>query len=352
MESLSSMMGGVLVGAVILGIYFGITELIKRKGWFSQYVTVGTANLLWIKTSNVKFVDTLAKPAWVYKIGATIGLIMCYLFMGGLALLTIFTAYVSTSSSRLPDKTTAVNNILLIPGVSDFVPLTVEVIISIILVVTLHEIAHGILSRVHGVDIKAAGAMVFIIPLGGFVEPDGEQLKNLHLMGKLQIYAAGITANAISLVGTFILTLYLISMSTGVAIIKATPLDTLEFFLRGFASLMLLPLINAVSPAPETLWITQNTILWMPTHVEPFIGYWFLLHMSFWIFWVSMCLIFTNVLPLKVTDGGQIFESTVEYFLGKINLAQHAAKTSNGVAIIILFAILWSMFVPYLNQML
>jgi membrane-associated protease RseP (regulator of RpoE activity) len=336
----------------ILCAWMGLTYYIDKKKWFSKYIEIGSFNLMWIRTRKVQFLDKIKSPERIYKGGSTIGLALVYLIMIAGVLIVISATATSISKPKLPDATVAPNNILLIPGVTDFVPLSVEVILALLILITVHEVAHGVLARIHNIDVKSAGLIWFIVPLGGFVEPDEDQLKTAPLLHKLQVYAAGITVNLITLVGSFFLTVFLVAQTTGVALIKATPALTFDFYAKSFGLLFVLPIQNVLSPNAMTLWITQNTVSWMPTHIEPFFGYWFLLHLAFWTFWISFALVFTNALPLKFTDGGQIFEATAKWALDRVNLGRFAEPLSNNIAILLLLFVCGIFFIPYIYQFL
>lgn len=68
-----------------------------------------------------------------------------------------------------------VSDTTLNPGVT-FVPVEYWVI-SIIVLMTVHEMSHGIVARSENIEIKSVGwAIVGILPLGAFVEPEGEKM--------------------------------------------------------------------------------------------------------------------------------------------------------------------------------
>ena len=82
---------------------------------------------------------------------------------------------------------------LVIPGVT--IPFWYGVL-GLASVIIVHEIAHGILAIREGVPIKSLGiALVTIIPIGAFVEPDEEVLNNSNSGAKLRVYSAGSFAN-------------------------------------------------------------------------------------------------------------------------------------------------------------
>ncbi len=81
---------------------------------------------------------------------------------------------------------------LVIPGVT--VPW--EGIIALIIAAGVHEIAHGILCRVEKLEVKNSGAILLgILPIGAFVEPNEEKMKDMDLHKKRRILVAGTTSN-------------------------------------------------------------------------------------------------------------------------------------------------------------
>ncbi|MCD6414302.1 MAG: site-2 protease family protein [Candidatus Diapherotrites archaeon] len=64
------------------------------------------------------------------------------------------------------------------------------------ILIFVHEMSHGILSRIGKIRVKEAGLMLLgFIPMGAFVEPDDEQLASAPLIPKLRVLAAGSMAN-------------------------------------------------------------------------------------------------------------------------------------------------------------
>ncbi|MBI5228942.1 hypothetical protein HY991_02440, partial [Candidatus Micrarchaeota archaeon] len=63
-----------------------------------------------------------------------------------------------------------------IPGIT--IPFW-EGIIAIIIVASVHELAHGVMCNIVKLRIKSSGALLFgFLPIGAFVEPDEEKFKN------------------------------------------------------------------------------------------------------------------------------------------------------------------------------
>ena len=96
-----------------------------------------------------------------------------------------------------------------IPGSPIFLPFWYGVI-SLILVLVVHEGAHGVIARVRNLKIKSTGVGLLIaIPLA-FVEPDEKKLSKAPYRDQLSILAAGpfsnlCTAGLLILIGSFLL---------------------------------------------------------------------------------------------------------------------------------------------------
>jgi len=147
-----------------------------------------------IKTEHVGVFDTLSKCKRFLRAYATTGIILTVLSGIVVTALFVLTAILTVLVKPEP---TAVENLLMIPGLNQYVPSTVAVWVSLILAMVIHEFGHGILSRVEGIRVKSTGLLALVIPIGAFVEPDEEDVKKTSLGGRLRMLAAGITNNLV-----------------------------------------------------------------------------------------------------------------------------------------------------------
>lgn len=85
---------------------------------------------------------------------------------------------------------------LAIPGFNPIMPLSYG-IVALIVAMVVHELAHGIQSRVNGIRVEASGLLYGVVPLGAFVEPNEEELTRAPRKARIDVYAAGITVNTI-----------------------------------------------------------------------------------------------------------------------------------------------------------
>ncbi len=84
---------------------------------------------------------------------------------------------------------------LLLPRINPILPLLFGWL-GIIVAITIHEGAHGIVARNNGFNVKSSGLLFFlIIPIGAFVDVDEEQIAKSKPRPALKVMAAGVGAN-------------------------------------------------------------------------------------------------------------------------------------------------------------
>ena len=69
--------------------------------------------------------------------------------------------------------------------------------LSIPIVLVIHEGAHGIVAALEKIKIKTGGFAIFIAMFAGFVEPDEEEFDKAKKISKLRVIGAGATSNVI-----------------------------------------------------------------------------------------------------------------------------------------------------------
>lgn len=85
---------------------------------------------------------------------------------------------------------------VLIPGVTLTSAHTIlYFLLSIPIVLVMHEGSHGIVAALEKIKIKTGGFAVFIALFAGFVEPDEDEFNNAKKVSRLRVIGAGATAN-------------------------------------------------------------------------------------------------------------------------------------------------------------
>ena len=87
---------------------------------------------------------------------------------------------------------------ILIPGVTiQTGPNIAYFLLSVPIVLVIHEGAHGIVATLEKIKIKTGGFAVFIALFAGFVEPDEEEFAKAKKISRLRVISAGATSNVL-----------------------------------------------------------------------------------------------------------------------------------------------------------
>lgn len=176
-------MNGTIIVLVIFLLYWFFISVLERKGILQKHniSTFGPLPILMIKTTKgLKFLDVLARPKVYWRLFANIGILLMFAGMISMFLviaLSDFSLYTSFLNGNVPEpgKYNSVRNIFLIPGVNEFIPFTWGAI-ALIVTLVVHEFSHAILCRVENIRVKSMGILLALVPVGGFAEPDEDQL--------------------------------------------------------------------------------------------------------------------------------------------------------------------------------
>jgi len=170
----------------------------REKSVWDSIVFYGP--VLAIKTDRVGFFDRYIRYTPILRVYATLGVVMVALISAGIAAILFLSVRLTFLFRPEPTGIYAPQNIFLIPGINEYVPSTVAVWFAFVLTIAIHEWGHGILCRVENITVRSMGALVAVIPIGFFVEPDEQELEKSRGMPKIRMFGAGITNNIV--VGT------------------------------------------------------------------------------------------------------------------------------------------------------
>ncbi len=178
--------------------YSALALFLKTRGVLPSSVRIqGPLTTLHTKRGRA-FLDWLAQPRRVWRAWSNVGVGIALVIMAGTFLLLLFQGL---SILQNPPAPTAVNeprNFLVIPGVNDFLPLSVapEILFGLLVGLVVHEGGHGLLCRVENIDIESMG-LVFLtlLPVGAFVEPDEESQRAADRGARTRMFAAGVMNN-------------------------------------------------------------------------------------------------------------------------------------------------------------
>jgi membrane-associated protease RseP (regulator of RpoE activity) len=200
----------ILIALALIGLYSIILmPLQNSEKWKSRGITVGGLQglplLIFLRTKKgLNLLDRLSRPRRFWRIVASAGVPMVVLSMAYFLLLVLLMTYVMIREPPAPSSYNAPRNILLIPGINEYIPF-VWGWIALFVTMLVHEFAHGILSRVEGVRVKSMGIVAFMMaPIAAFVEPDEEELFGskdrpplVSKGARIRILSAGVISNFI-----------------------------------------------------------------------------------------------------------------------------------------------------------
>ncbi len=209
-------MNSTLLVLAIFGIYWALISVLDKKGVLERHNIHAHGPLLMIGTKKgQRLLERLAKPKRFWRTFAGVGrplmlIAMCFMFA-----VLLYSDYLMFVHPILPSAFTKPRNVLLLPGINEFIPL-IWGLAGLIVAVVVHEFSHAILGRVENIRVKSMGIVLALIPIGFFTELDDEQLFGIKETGekvkptatrdeRVRILAAGVTANFVVALIAFIL---------------------------------------------------------------------------------------------------------------------------------------------------
>ena len=199
-------------GAIVMIIWYSILIILENNGTLDNWdATRVLGFILMIRTKKGKdLLERISKYRKFWRGFGEFSIWLCFIVMFGVILLLILAAVASAFSP--PEEAIPAKDLLLIPGVTSFVPFWWPVI-ALIMAVIIHEYGHAIQARVHGMRAKSFGLLLLgPLPMGAFFEPEIQEMTRAPRRERLRIYAA---APSINIVSTYIVILLLSCTASG-----------------------------------------------------------------------------------------------------------------------------------------
>jgi len=166
---------------LIFAVYWQSILILKQYGILERFNITNHGPLLMIRTTKgQKFLDRVASAKGFWRLFGDAGIPLMLLGMFLMFALIIFSDIFMVTSLHEqtmppPSEIHELRNIFLIPGINEFIPV-VWGIIGLIVALVVHEFSHAIMSKAEDIRVKSMGLILVLIPIGGFAEPDEEQL--------------------------------------------------------------------------------------------------------------------------------------------------------------------------------
>jgi membrane-associated protease RseP (regulator of RpoE activity) len=148
--------------------------------------------LMWRTERGKKLIEKIAQKKRFWKVFGDVAIGINLFIM---IILMFFLVWAATLVPSIPEGRD-VDPLLMIglPGVNPIIPIWYG-ILGLAVAIIIHEFAHGILTRVANLKVKALGIIACVVPIGAFVEPDEEALKATEKRKRMRIFAVGPASN-------------------------------------------------------------------------------------------------------------------------------------------------------------
>ena len=172
---------------------------LRTQGWLPSYIRVsGPITTVHTKRGRA-FLNWLAAPRRFWRAYGNVGVGIALVTMGAMLVVVLTAAAGSIfSPEATPSEVRNPQNVLVIPGVNEFLPLSAapDIIFGLLVGLVVHEGGHGLLCRVEDIDIDSMGlAFLAFIPVGAFVEPDEESRNEADRGSQTRMFSAGVMNN-------------------------------------------------------------------------------------------------------------------------------------------------------------
>jgi membrane-associated protease RseP (regulator of RpoE activity) len=167
--------------------------------------------ILMIRTRRgMRLLEFISKPKRFWRGFGEVSIWLCFVVMFMVVLLLILSAI--SVAVNPPDDPLPASDLLLIPGVTSFVPFWWPAL-ALILAIVIHEYSHGIQARAHGMRLRSFGVLQLgPLPIGAFAEPEESEMERAPRRDRLRLFAAG---PSINIFATYVVLILLSSVASG-----------------------------------------------------------------------------------------------------------------------------------------
>jgi len=142
--------------------------------------------------------------------GISFGRLSVIIVYIGAALALVMLVYGAVLSLALkPSQAPALSEILALPGINPVIPIGFG-LVTLIIAVVIHEFMHGVVAKKQGIKLSSVGVLMFVVPVGAFVEPDEEEITKADPVVRRRVVAAGPGINIVLAIICLLLVSFLV----------------------------------------------------------------------------------------------------------------------------------------------
>jgi len=197
---------------VLIGIWYSALVYAESAGILDRFdATRALGVILMVRTRRgMRVLEAISKHKRFWRAFGEGSIWLCFLVMFGVVMLLMLSAISAAISP--PDDYLPASDLLLIPGVTSFVPFWWPAL-ALIIAIIIHEYSHGIQARAHGMRLRSFGLLQLgPLPIGAFAEPEQTEMERAPRRERLRLFAAG---PSINIFATYIVLIMLSSVASG-----------------------------------------------------------------------------------------------------------------------------------------
>ena len=184
-------MNGYLIALIVLTAWILAVYYLNRSKWFEKHgMSLMGPMVMWKTRKGRDMIDRIARRERVWSFYGKLSLWICAGAMITIMTLLIWEATIVSQVETAPSP----ELILGIPGINPVIPLWYG-ILGLLVAIVVHELSHGILTRLGKMKLVSLGVLFFVFPVGAFVEPDEAELQRTTRMKRAKVFAAGPASN-------------------------------------------------------------------------------------------------------------------------------------------------------------
>ncbi|HJM29780.1 MAG: site-2 protease family protein [Candidatus Thalassarchaeaceae archaeon] len=198
---------------LLVSIWYLSLIWLEQNGTLDKWnATRALGIILMLRTNRGKgALENVSRPRRFWRWYGEFSIWLCLAVMIAVVALLFISAIVAAMEPSQQEVLPA-SDLLLIPGVTSFVPFWWP-FLALIIALIIHEYSHGIQARAHGMQVRSFGLLLAgPLPVGAFAEPEYEEMMRAPRRERMRLYAAG---PSINLLATWIVLILLSATATG-----------------------------------------------------------------------------------------------------------------------------------------
>ncbi len=186
-------MNGYLIALIVFLAWLCLVLVARKMNWLeSRSMTLYGPIIMWRTRKGRDLINRIATYERVWTFFGKASLWICAGAMVTMMLLLLWQATIVPRIEKAPSP----ELILGVPGINPIIPVWYG-ILGLAVAMIVHEVSHGIMTRLGKMKITSLGLLFLVFPIGAFVEPDNKELEEATRAKRSKVFAAGPASNIV-----------------------------------------------------------------------------------------------------------------------------------------------------------